>query len=126
MCLGADVELTFPPPRQAVARRTPAPKRNTSRPARATNNVEDGVDEDSLSDTARKEGSSSRSIAKKRSKGEKGERTDAALMITLVHGDLLVVQGAVFEVSCRQWCLSPALIAWGPAVFLEENRNEYS
>ena len=123
MCLGADVELTFPPPRQAVARRTPAPKRNTSRPARAMNDV----DEDSLSDTACKEGSASRSVAKKRSKGEKGQPTDAALMITLVHGDLLIVQCAAFEVSCRASGACPLLlIAWGPAVFLEEDRNEYS
>ncbi|KAM5532210.1 hypothetical protein V8D89_014110 [Ganoderma adspersum] len=106
MCLGADVELTFPPPRRAVARHNSAPKRNTSRPARAPKDVEDDVDEILLSDTACKEGPASRSVAKKRSKGAKGERTDAALMITLVHGDLLVVQGAAFEYSLKKTGMS--------------------
>ncbi|PIL24864.1 hypothetical protein GSI_12751 [Ganoderma sinense ZZ0214-1] len=102
LCLGADVELAFAPPRQAVARR--APKRNAPRSTLAVD--EDDMDEDALPDIEHSERPSSRSTAKKATKGVRGERTDAALMITLVHGDLLVVQGAALEYSLKKTGMS--------------------
>ncbi|KAI1796785.1 hypothetical protein LXA43DRAFT_1089860 [Ganoderma leucocontextum] len=106
LCLGADVELTFPPPRQGGASRNLALKRKPSRPTRGTNDIEDDMDEDYLTDTAHSVEPTPRSTMKKQPKGPKGERTDATLMITLVHGDLLVMQGAAFEYSLKKTGMS--------------------
>lgn len=87
----------FTGPRRVGACRAPAPKRKPS--GRPTKCQTSDVDEDYLDDTVHSEVLATRSAAKKQSKGREGEVADATLMITLVHRDLLVVQGAAFEVS---------------------------
>ncbi|TBU22912.1 hypothetical protein BD311DRAFT_769569 [Dichomitus squalens] len=103
LCLGADVELTFFCPREPDARRTAhRHKAKSSKKVVGTGYEIDGDYQD--------EKHATRSVAKKRATGQRGQHAEEALTTTLVHGDLLVMEGVVFEYTLKKTGMSILLI----------------
>ncbi|EJF64384.1 hypothetical protein DICSQDRAFT_167541 [Dichomitus squalens LYAD-421 SS1] len=103
LCLGADVELTFFCPREPDARRTAhRHKAKSSKKVVGTGYEIDGDYQD--------EKHATRSVAKKRATGRRGQHAEEALTTTLVHGDLLVMEGVVFEYTLKKTGMSILLI----------------
>ncbi|KAI0672183.1 hypothetical protein C8Q78DRAFT_1077739 [Trametes maxima] len=118
LCLGADVEVTFWR-RATVATKGVQPAQVVSAPVRgitprsklaektpAGDSDDEYIDEpDTISAPVRRSRSSSKSL----SGSAKNKRLEEALMVTLVHGDLLVVHGANFEYSMKRTGMSIVL-----------------
>lgn len=121
LCLGADVELTFHrqgPGVRHTARREKSKRRKTVTRTDKTDEIRAGSP---VSDWE----PSSRSTTKKRATGSGGQQVEEALVITLVHGDLLVVEGAQFRVSLLPIISLYSLICRHFLVLFEEDGNEH-
>lgn len=111
LCLGADVEISFWHKGYASAAAVPisAPVVETGFNGVGGPDILDG-EEDSLADVdsdyrAPKKPATKPANGKvkktKKAKPAKLKQAEEVLMITLVHGDMLVFQGGVFDVSIR-------------------------
>ena len=98
MCLGADVELTVVPTSgYPLAAHNGRGAGNGRAAARRSREDEEWPDPDSDSDSE-----DDQPLAMSALSNGKGKKTKESMIFTLVHGDLLVLSGDDFEVSCDQ------------------------
>ncbi|KAI0649796.1 hypothetical protein C8Q79DRAFT_940800 [Trametes meyenii] len=120
MCLGADVEVTFwqraaavtrgVQPAQVVSASAPCTVRSSS--ARATRASAEDSDDEYVDEPGIIPAPTRRycSSPKSSTGSAKTKRLEEALMVTLVHGDLLVVHGAKFDYSIKRTGMSMVLL----------------